>query len=174
MHNTIFLYLSGQCTEERNHDIYFVIDGSRSIRAKNFQRVRKFLHSFINHIEIGPDKNHIGLIQFSEENLTTVEFGFEDTQQKEVIFQKLNDLRYQSGRATFTGVALKIILDSVRLEVVLCYHMHINHSPFTSEVSCSGSILCNELSTDTCVTRARKRSVKSRGLSLGIPTNFLR
>jgi hypothetical protein len=65
-------------------------------------------------MEIGPDKNHVGLIQFSEENLTDTVFSFKDTQEKATILQKLQEMRYHSGQATFTGVALKIILDSVR------------------------------------------------------------
>ena len=66
---------------------------------------------------IGPNRNHVGLIQYSEPQLINVEFDFEDTQEKGAILQKISDLRYQSGRATYTGMALKILLDSVRCEI---------------------------------------------------------
>ncbi len=65
-------------------------------------------------MEIGPDKNHVGLIQFSEEYLTEVEYSFKDAQEKAAILKKLSEMRFHNGRATFTGTALKIILDSVR------------------------------------------------------------
>ena len=106
--------LTVQCTQARNYDIYFAIDSSLSITSRNFRRVRAFLYSFISLMEIGPDKNHIGLIQFSEEHLTRTEYSFSDLQEKAAILQTLKDMRYQNGRSTFTGSALKIIMDSVR------------------------------------------------------------
>lgn len=107
------LHLLVSCTNEQNYDIYFVIDGSVSVTPTNFRRVKNFLKNFINHVKIGPDKNHIGLIQFSEDHLTSTEHSIDSKQEKEVILQKLLDMRYQAGRYTLTGQALKIILDSV-------------------------------------------------------------
>jgi hypothetical protein len=82
-------------------------------------------------MEIGPDKNHVGLIQFSEEHLTRTEYSFSEAQEKTAILQRLGEMRYHNGRATFTGAGLKIIMDTVRFFAfqVLWYLLkfHINN-----------------------------------------------
>lgn len=103
-----------QCNYERFHDIYFIVDGSLSITPNNFRKLKNFLINFISYVQVGDDRNHIGLIQFSEERLTSVEFGFKDKQEKTAILQKISEMSYHRGQRTFTGQALKIVLDSVR------------------------------------------------------------
>ena len=107
------LHLLVSCINKQNYDVYFVIDGSLSVTPTNFRRVKNFLKSFISYMQIGAGKNHIGLIQFSEEHLTGIEYSIDDVQKKGVILKKLLDMQYQAGRYTLTGQALKIILDSV-------------------------------------------------------------
>ena len=50
-----------------------------------------------------------------------MEFGFDFKQDKDAILAKLQEVRYHNGRSTFTGVGLKIVVESVRsLSVIKC------------------------------------------------------
>lgn len=107
------MFILVECPQDIGYDIYFVVDGSQSITSRNFLRVREFLSSFISELDIGKNANQVGLIQFSEESLTSEEYSFNDIQDKLKIVQTINEMTYHGGRYTFTGSALKIVVDSV-------------------------------------------------------------
>uniref|UniRef100_A0A8C3B5Q7 VWFA domain-containing protein n=1 Tax=Cairina moschata TaxID=8855 RepID=A0A8C3B5Q7_CAIMO len=46
-------------------DVVFLVDGSESVRSDDFQKVKDFMQSFVNSIDVGLDNVRIGLLQFS-------------------------------------------------------------------------------------------------------------
>ncbi|XP_035174509.1 collagen alpha-6(VI) chain [Oxyura jamaicensis] len=46
-------------------DVVFLVDGSESVRADGFQKVKDFMQSFVNNINVGLDNVRIGVLQFS-------------------------------------------------------------------------------------------------------------
>ena len=105
-------FISVKCP---NWDIFFAIDGSLSIRKHNFERIRQFLKYFVIHGNVSVETNHVGLLQFSEEENATIEFGFSFQQQRSAILRRLQLVRYHAGKSTFLGAGLKIVLDLVSL-----------------------------------------------------------
>ncbi|XP_058146863.1 collagen alpha-5(VI) chain [Dasypus novemcinctus] len=59
----------GICTEkgceDMKADIMFLVDSSGSIGQENFGKMKTFMKNLLAKIQIGPDKNHIGVVQFS-------------------------------------------------------------------------------------------------------------
>ncbi|XP_045712889.1 collagen alpha-5(VI) chain isoform X2 [Phyllostomus hastatus] len=57
------------CTEkgckDMKTDIMFLVDSSGSIGATNFEKMKTFMKNVLAKIQIGPDKSHIGVVQFS-------------------------------------------------------------------------------------------------------------
>ena len=68
----------------------------------------------VKHGNVSVEKNHVGLLQFSEEENATIEFGFNFEQERNAILQRLQLVRYHAGDSTFMGAGLKVVLDSVR------------------------------------------------------------
>ncbi|KAM5313946.1 collagen alpha-5(VI) chain [Glossophaga mutica] len=51
--------------EDMKTDIMFLVDSSGSIGPHNFKKMKTFMKNVLAKIEIGPDKTHIGVVQFS-------------------------------------------------------------------------------------------------------------
>ncbi len=99
--------LLSECTQETVADIVFLVDGSSSIGLENFQQVREFLSSLVENFDVAPDKNRIGLVQYSDTPHT--EFFLNTYQNKEEILSYIQNLQYKFGR-TFTGQGLEFML----------------------------------------------------------------
>ncbi|XP_034553414.1 collagen alpha-6(VI) chain [Notolabrus celidotus] len=95
------------CTQEAVADIVFLVDGSWSIGAENFEQIRLFLYSLVNSFDVGPDHVHIGLVQYSNDPRT--EFLLNTFQTKEDILQYISELPYKGG-GTNTGLGLDFLL----------------------------------------------------------------
>uniref|UniRef100_A0A452STM3 Collagen alpha-5(VI) chain n=1 Tax=Ursus americanus TaxID=9643 RepID=A0A452STM3_URSAM len=52
--------------EDMKADIMFLVDSSGSIGHENFGKMKTFMKSLLAKIQIGPDRTHIGVIQFSD------------------------------------------------------------------------------------------------------------
>lgn len=87
-------------------DIVFLVDGSTSIIPTNFQEVRRFLHSFIEGLDIGADKVRVGLAQFSNEIQKQFHLG-EHMDQRALLEQV--DRLPQLGGGTATGKAITVL-----------------------------------------------------------------
>ncbi|XP_047455499.1 collagen alpha-6(VI) chain-like [Mugil cephalus] len=88
-------------------DIVFLVDGSSSISAQNFQEVRTFLRTIINGFDIGPNKVQIGLAQYSDN--PHQEFMLKDYADKKSLLAAVERLPQRKG-GTFTGKALDFLL----------------------------------------------------------------
>ncbi|XP_060778334.1 collagen alpha-6(VI) chain-like isoform X3 [Neoarius graeffei] len=87
-------------------DIVFLVDSSSNIGDENFLRVKKFLHTFIEGLDVQPDKVKVGLAQFSD--APQQEFLLGKYVDKEDLLEKVDKLTYLRG-GTKTGKALSFI-----------------------------------------------------------------
>ncbi|KAF1388531.1 hypothetical protein PFLUV_G00091230 [Perca fluviatilis] len=94
------------CENATVADIVFLVDGSSSISPGNFQEVRSFLRNFIRALDIGPNKVHIGLAQYSDE--PQKEFLLKDHSDKKSLLAAVERIQLVGG-GTETGKAIDFL-----------------------------------------------------------------
>ena len=82
------------------------MDSSTSIGTVNFQRIKRFLQSFIEGLDIGSDKVRVGLAQYSHRVYR--EFLLKDHTDKRSLVERVDRLLYRGG-GTFTGKGIKFL-----------------------------------------------------------------
>ena len=92
----------------QNRDVFFVLDGSGSIRLSYFERMKQFLVKLIEKLEVGAEGTHVGLLQFSHSLKTRIEFDLGEHRTFEEIRDAILKMRYQEG-GTDTGDALEVV-----------------------------------------------------------------
>ncbi|CAB4025036.1 von Willebrand factor, partial [Paramuricea clavata] len=92
------------------HDIFFVVDGSASINSHNFDKVKNFLSHLITQLSVESSAINTGLMQFSKEDLTTVEWDLGRYSEIETKNNALK-LNYQAGTRTEAGDALTHVIN---------------------------------------------------------------
>lgn len=112
------------CVDTKEADIYFLIDGSSSIRKKEFEQIQIFMSSVIDMFPIGPNKVRVGVVQYSHKN--EVEFPVSRYTDSIDLKKAVYNIKQLQG-LTFTGKALDFILPiikkgkSERADGVPCY-----------------------------------------------------
>ncbi|KAL6489035.1 hypothetical protein MHYP_G00027760 [Metynnis hypsauchen] len=87
-------------------DIVFLVDGSSSIGDENFLKVKQFIHTFIEGLDVRSDKIRVGLVQFSNDPHQEILLGkYAD---KNELLEKVDELIYRKG-GTATGKALSFL-----------------------------------------------------------------
>ena len=99
------------CSREP-HDIFFVVDGSASIKTRNFVYVRKFLMDLLSLLRIGISNINIGMLQFSEVRKTEILMDL-DKYSLEHQMRVVDTMVYQRGKRTMTGNALTMVANQV-------------------------------------------------------------
>ncbi|KAJ3598257.1 hypothetical protein NHX12_001768 [Muraenolepis orangiensis] len=94
-------------TQEAAADIVFMVDGSSSIGADNFEQVRQFLKTLVRGFDVGPGRVRIGLVQYS--NVPRTEFRLNTFQSKRDVLEYIGGLSYRGG-GTNTGRGLGYLL----------------------------------------------------------------
>ncbi|XP_067844316.1 uncharacterized protein [Heptranchias perlo] len=89
-------------------DIVFLIDGSDNVGNTNFPLVRDFLTSIIENLDIGSDRDQIGLVQYS--NYAETEFYLNTYSSVDEILPHVEGLRLRGGSTLNTGAALLSVL----------------------------------------------------------------
>ncbi|XP_030638997.1 collagen alpha-6(VI) chain-like [Chanos chanos] len=102
------------CTQETVADIVFLVDGSLSIGDENFQKMREFLFTLVNGLDVGPDKVRIGMVQYSTTPQT--EFLLNTFENKKDILNYIVNLKYKRG-GTKTGLGLDFMLKNHFVEI---------------------------------------------------------
>lgn len=94
-------------------DLFLVVDGSASIGPSNFKVVRHFLRELVSAVHIGQEMTHVGLLQFSNKQNVKTEFGLDFSYDTDIVKRNIEKLSYQSGDATMTDMALRMVADEV-------------------------------------------------------------
>ncbi|XP_036446136.1 LOW QUALITY PROTEIN: collagen alpha-6(VI) chain [Colossoma macropomum] len=87
-------------------DIVFLVDGSSSIGDEDFLKVKQFLHTFIEGLDVRSDKIRVGLVQFSNDPHQEILLG--KYANKKELLEKVHELIYRKG-GTETGKALNFL-----------------------------------------------------------------
>ncbi|XP_078391912.1 collagen alpha-6(VI) chain-like [Cetorhinus maximus] len=87
-------------------DVVFIVDESSSIGKINFQLILKFLYNFAKVLDVGPEKIHVGLVQYSTH--TNPVFHLNTFQNKADILKRIQTTPYRGG-ATYTGEAINYV-----------------------------------------------------------------
>ncbi|CAL8248632.1 unnamed protein product [Lota lota] len=94
---------SPDACKDMSGDLLFLIDSSGSIRTEDYQKMKDFMKSMISKSQVGQDKVHVGVMQFS--TIQTLEFPLNSFYDKGDM-QKAIDSMQQLGGGTHTGHAL--------------------------------------------------------------------
>ena len=98
--------------EQKQFDIFFVLDGSASITQRTFHRQKRLVQMLLALISrLNPD-SHIGVMQFSERNKTKVLLKIGKHESK-VVLRQMEAMRYQQGRRTMLGNAINVVKSKV-------------------------------------------------------------
>ena len=88
------------------------MDGSASIKSHNFDKVKNFLSGLIPQLIVESSDINTGLMQFSKEDLTTVEWDLGRYSAIEATNNALS-INYQAGTRTEAGDALTRVINEV-------------------------------------------------------------
>ena len=91
----IFIFQTVCQNVRRGIDLIFVLDSSGSIQLSNFRLVRNFVANVVTHLDIGPDRNRVGLITFA--NFATVRFGLNTYMTNTSLMQAIGRVPYSRG-----------------------------------------------------------------------------
>ncbi|XP_068944498.1 collagen alpha-5(VI) chain-like [Petaurus breviceps papuanus] len=98
------------CIETEKADIYFLIDGSGSIK-KYFQEIKNFMIEVTQMFIVAPDKVRFGAVQYSTKSQE--EFGIGVYSNKVNLGKAILNIR-QMGHKTYTGAALDFMLQMIQ------------------------------------------------------------
>lgn len=97
-------------SDEKGRDIVFLLDGSDNTRS-GFTAIRDFLYKVIERLDIGPNKDRVAVIQFS--NVALANFFLNSFLRKEDVLRAVRRLSHKGGRPLKTGAALQYVKENV-------------------------------------------------------------
>uniref|UniRef100_A0A8C6E868 Collagen alpha-5(VI) chain n=1 Tax=Moschus moschiferus TaxID=68415 RepID=A0A8C6E868_MOSMO len=145
------------CVDTKEADLYFLIDGSSSIRKKHFEQIKEFMLAVIRMFSIGPDKVRVGAVQYSHEK--KVEFDIDDYLNDVKLRKAVSNIK-QLGGGTLTGAALDFMLPLMRK----------GRKQRAQEVPCHLIVLTDGLSGDAVLEpaeRLRAENVTVHAIGIG-------
>ncbi|XP_035695740.1 uncharacterized protein LOC118429367 [Branchiostoma floridae] len=90
-------------------DIHVLVDGSKSVKTRNFPAVRQFILKLAAGFEIGPNKARIGVYQFAKDMQT--EFKMNQYNNREALLDAIKKIEYMNEFHTKTGQSLEAVYD---------------------------------------------------------------
>ncbi|XP_019614540.1 PREDICTED: uncharacterized protein LOC109462428 isoform X1 [Branchiostoma belcheri] len=87
-------------------DLFLVLDGSGSVGAANFDKVKQFARDMVNRFDIGPTATRVGVLQYSDRNSLVFNLGAKSD--KPSTISAINAITYQKG-GTKTGAAMQFV-----------------------------------------------------------------
>eukprot|EP00347_Sterkiella_histriomuscorum_P003785 403362950 len=97
----ILTYCMDKCKQSSPSNLLFVLDGSQSIKAPNFQIQIKFIIDLLQQIQISQEHYQVGIILFSDDADLISSFS----SNKNDLIQKLKNMKYPNEH-TYTNKAL--------------------------------------------------------------------
>uniref|UniRef100_A0A8C0Y9K5 Si:ch211-62a1.3 n=1 Tax=Cyprinus carpio carpio TaxID=630221 RepID=A0A8C0Y9K5_CYPCA len=90
-------------------DVVFLLDGSESVSAKDFEDMKDIMELVIDKFAIGPDKERVVVVQYGTD--LNEEVSLNKIDDKTVLLQKIRNIKQMNGK-TYTGKALTEVLQS--------------------------------------------------------------
>ncbi|CAH1253806.1 ZAN [Branchiostoma lanceolatum] len=98
---------SPEITCHSKADIHFLVDGSKSVKTRNFPSVRQFILKLAAGFEIGPNKARIGVYQFAKDMRT--EFKMNQYNDRGAVLNAIKKIEFMNKGQTRTGSSLKAV-----------------------------------------------------------------
>uniref|UniRef100_A0A8C0BRP5 Matrilin 2 n=1 Tax=Buteo japonicus TaxID=224669 RepID=A0A8C0BRP5_9AVES len=104
-----FLFLFAFCLPEntcnnKRLDLVFIIDSSRSVRPYDFEKVKEFILTILQFLDISPDATRVGLIQYG--STVKHEFSLKTFRRKQDIERAVKRMMHLAT-GTMTGLAIQ-------------------------------------------------------------------
>ncbi|KFP07525.1 Matrilin-2, partial [Calypte anna] len=85
-------------------DLVFIIDSSRSVRSYDFEKVKEFILTILQFLDISPDATRVGLIQYG--STVKQEFSLKTFRRKQDIERAVKRMMHLAS-GTMTGLAIQ-------------------------------------------------------------------
>ncbi|XP_072459535.1 matrilin-2 isoform X1 [Notamacropus eugenii] len=95
--------LESSC-ENKQADLVFIIDSSRSVSPHDFAKVKEFIVTILQFLDIGPDVTRVGLIQYG--STVKNEFSLKTFKRKSEVERAVKRMMYLAT-GTMTGLAIQ-------------------------------------------------------------------
>ncbi|RUS70240.1 hypothetical protein EGW08_022000 [Elysia chlorotica] len=138
--------------QDRAVDIVFVVDSSNSVGLDNFRKMKTFLISLVESLDIGPSSSRVGIIVFSDD--ATMVIRLEDTTNEAVLKSDILNIQYTGG-GTNTAAALKLLSSTA-----------FSHSPRHGNIPQVAVVLTDGLSRNTMLTKIQAEQLHAMGVKL--------
>ncbi|NXV68680.1 MATN2 protein, partial [Molothrus ater] len=99
--------LENSCNNKRL-DLVFIIDSSRSVSHYDFEKVKEFILTILQFLDISPDATHVGLLQYG--STVKQEFSLKTFRRKQDIERAVKRMMHLST-GTMTGLALQFAVN---------------------------------------------------------------
>ncbi|NWH70396.1 MATN2 protein, partial [Piaya cayana] len=96
--------LSENTCNNKRLDLVFIIDSSRSVRPYDFEKVKEFVLTILQFLDISPDATRVGLIQYG--STVKHEFSLQTFRRKQDIERAVKRMMHLAT-GTMTGLALQ-------------------------------------------------------------------
>ncbi|XP_043111994.1 collagen alpha-3(VI) chain [Puntigrus tetrazona] len=90
-------------------DVVFLLDGSESVSAMDFENMKDIMKLMIDKFAIGPDKERVAVVQYGTNPVE--EFFLNRFDDKALLLQEIRNIKQRHGK-TYTGKALREVLQS--------------------------------------------------------------
>ncbi|XP_013923800.1 PREDICTED: matrilin-2 [Thamnophis sirtalis] len=95
------------CSNKRL-DLVFIIDSSRSVRPYDFEKVKEFILTILQFLDISPDNTRVGLIQYA--STVKNEFSLKTFKKKQDVERAVKRMMYLAT-GTMTGLAIQYAMN---------------------------------------------------------------
>ncbi|KAL2767004.1 matrilin-2 isoform c precursor [Daubentonia madagascariensis] len=99
--------LESSC-EDKQADLVFIIDSSRSVNTHDYEKVKEFIVDILQFLDIGPDVTRVGLLQYG--STVKNEFSLKTFKRKYEVERAVKRMRHLST-GTMTGLAIQYALN---------------------------------------------------------------
>ncbi|XP_069076625.1 matrilin-2 isoform X2 [Pleurodeles waltl] len=89
-------------------DLVFIIDSSRSVRPYDYEKVKEFIVTILQFLDIGPDSTRVGLLQYG--STVKQEFSLKTYRKKSDMEHAVQRMRHLAT-GTMTGVAIQYAMN---------------------------------------------------------------
>ncbi|XP_063155604.1 matrilin-2 [Candoia aspera] len=100
-------FLENVCSNKRL-DLVFIIDSSRSVRPYDFEKVKEFILTILQFLDIRPDNTRVGLIQYA--STVKNEFSLKTFKKKQDVARAVRRMMYLAT-GTMTGLAIQYAMN---------------------------------------------------------------
>ena len=116
LYDTLCKSVSSETCAGAKQDLAFIIDGSSSIHRRDYEKVKKWIKTIIEALEIGPSASRVSILQFSGQSgrylRSSRVMDYKDSTSKAEVLRKIDEMSQMSGD-TCIGEALEYFYENM-------------------------------------------------------------